>query len=102
MLKMESFPHSPVSCTAVTSLEGKSICVQLSVQREAFSSKMDRDLAGLTLWVVGYIAIQSLVAMVLPRKFMDGSCSAIILMLSSSNLPLLIRSCWEADDLLMF
>ena len=102
MLKMEILPHVPVSCIAVTSLEGKSIWVQLSVQRDAFSSRIDLDLAGLALCVVGYIAIQSLVAMVLPRKFIAGSCSAIILILSSINLPLLMRSCWEADDLLMF
>src|ERR1700677_524035 len=102
MLKMEILPHVPVSCTAVTSLDGKSIWVQLSVQRDAFNRMMDLDLTGLALCVVGYIAIQSLVAMALPRKFMAGSCSAIMSMLSSSNLPLLMRSCWEADDLLMF
>src|SRR5258708_7061437 len=102
MLKMEILPHVPVSCTAVTLLDGKLIWVQLSVQRDAFSNMIDFDLTGLALCVVGYIAIQSLVAMVLPRKFIAGSCSAIILMLSSSSLPLLIRSCWEADDLLMF
>jgi hypothetical protein len=80
-------------CTTVTSPEGKSICVQLSVQIVARKRMMLLDLTGLSEWVVGYMAIQSLLAIDFPRKLIDGSCSATRFMPAFINLPLLMRSC---------
>jgi hypothetical protein len=70
-------PHFPFTCIAVTSPEGKSICVQVSVSIVLWIKKMARVALGLAACVVGYMTIQSQAAIVLLRKLMDCYAQAL-------------------------
>ena len=102
MLKIVIFPHIPFICTTVTSPEGKSNCFQLSVEMFALMSVTDLDLAGVVLCVVGYIGIQFLAAIVSLLKLIAGSWIAMMSMFSFRRCSLLMRSCCDVGDLLVF
>ena len=50
----------------------------------------------------GYITLQSLNAIVTAESLIAGSCNATMSISCSINLALLMRSCWQILDLLMF
>ena len=86
----------------VTSPDGKLSCSQLLVKMSLLTSITDCVFSGCFLCVLGYSGTQSLDAIVLLRKFIEGSCSAMMSMWCFASLPLLIRPCWQFGDLLRF
>lgn len=77
----------------VTSPEGKSTCFHVSVLMANLIKVSVHILPRWALCIVGYIVIQSLDAIVLLKKLMEGSCNVTILTVHHI-LP--VCCCWEA------
>jgi hypothetical protein len=77
----------------VMSPDGKSICFQWSVSILLLMRMSEWVLAKSVLCVVGYIGIQSFVAMVMPKLLTVGSCIATTSMLLLASTALEMRLC---------
>src|SRR5260221_12510677 len=103
MLNIVSSPHSLLTNrTAVTLLDGKSICCQLSMLKCACISMSDLVFTGLLRCGVGYTVTQSLAAIDRSLLTIAGSCMATISMFMDVSLLLLIRSHWQMGNLFTF
>ena len=102
MLNIVIVPQISLMRSAMMSPDGSSICSQLSVSISLLTRLTNCIFSGCFSCVDGYIGVQSLEAINMLRKLIEGSCSTTMLMLCSTSLLLLMSQCWLFGVLLRF